>query len=280
MDDRILVTNIQRFSLHDGPGIRTTAFLKGCSLRCPWCANPETQEREPETYMKDGAEHVYGKWYTAEELFRELVKDRAFYGSGPGVSRDALSADGIDSLPGGVTFSGGEPLLQMKKLVPLCEKLKSEDIHIAAETCLFVTEEDLAAAVSYVDFFYVDVKIPDPVRCRSILRGDIELYLKNLETLLQAEHAGGGPVPVVLRVPVIGTYTDSPENRRAGRGIIRHCGKRILKVELLPEHNLGMEKYLSLGRSSSYHGVGQDLMETYARELADTGVPVEILPVL
>lgn len=107
----MLITNIQRFSLHDGPGIRTTIFLKGCSLRCPWCSNPENIKPYPEKYYKDGIEGIYGKNYTCDEVYNEIIKDRAFYDEN-----------------GGVTFSGGEALLYVNELLPLLEKLKKERI--------------------------------------------------------------------------------------------------------------------------------------------------------
>ena len=79
MSDKVLITNNQRFSLHDGPGIRTTVFCKGCSLHCPWCANPENLKAAPEPYRKDGKDGIYGQWISCEELFGEVMKDRIFY---------------------------------------------------------------------------------------------------------------------------------------------------------------------------------------------------------
>ena len=94
--DKILLTNIQRFSLHDGPGIRTTIFLKGCSLRCPWCSNPENLNPYPEEYIKDGNRGIYGKEYAIDEIFIEVMKDKDYYESN-----------------GGLNFSGGEALLKV-----------------------------------------------------------------------------------------------------------------------------------------------------------------------
>ena len=143
----MLITNIQRFSLHDGPGIRTTIFLKGCSLRCPWCANPENIKPYPEKYYKDGIEGIYGKNYTYDEVYNEIIKDRAFYDEN-----------------GGVTFSGGEALLYVNEILPLLEKLKKERITIAVETCLFIPTENLRRVIPYIDYFYVDMKILDKSR--------------------------------------------------------------------------------------------------------------------
>lgn len=119
----MIITNIQRFSLHDGPGIRTTVFLKGCSIRCPWCSNPENINHQIESYVKDGKEGFYGKEYSVDQVLKEVLKDKIFYEDN-----------------GGVTFSGGEALLYAKELLPLMEQIKQNNISIAVETCLFVLQ--------------------------------------------------------------------------------------------------------------------------------------------
>ena len=130
----ILITNIQRFSLHDGPGIRTTVFLKGCSLRCPWCSNPENLVGVQQKYIKDGVEGVYGKWYTNDDLYKEIMKDKEFYNVVDSPSEKIsttsllLSPHLLDKLPGGVTFSGGECLLWIDKLEEILGRLKEEGI--------------------------------------------------------------------------------------------------------------------------------------------------------
>lgn len=140
----MIITNIQRFSLHDGPGIRTTVFMKGCSLRCPWCSNPENLNSFQEYYIKDGQKGIYGKDYTVAEVFNEVMKDKNFY-----------------DCNGGVTFSGGEALLQAEKILPLLQKFKDEGITTAIETCLFVPTKNIELVVPFIDFFYVDMKIMD-----------------------------------------------------------------------------------------------------------------------
>ena len=273
----ILLTNIQRFSLHDGPGIRTTVFLKGCSLRCPWCCNPENLLPAPQEYVKDGVKGTYGQVYTAEELVKECLKDRLFYKGKLGRDEWGItSAAEIELLPGGVTFSGGECLLQMKELVPVCRQLKEAGIHIAAETSLFAPQEDLLTALEYIDFFYADVKILDKERCRAAEGGDISLYLRDLETLMSWRGGDGKRKPVAVRIPVIGGMTDSAENRRAVRGLIERYRDGILKLELIKEHSLGEPKYRSLGMKHTYTGVSDALMEEYRSELSGLGIPVEV----
>ena len=264
MRDRIIVTNMQRFSLHDGPGIRTTVFLKGCSLRCPWCSNPENLRAEPQEYIKDGVSGIYGKYYSCDELYTEVIKDKVFYGEySSEVNRN------LGNAPGGVTFSGGEALLQADKLEPLLMRLKAECIHMAVETCLFVPERLLDIAIKYIDLFYVDIKILDSLNCKHILGGDIELYYRNLSALFESE------TPVVFRIPVIGMWTDDQENRKNVLKLLKKY--HPLKVELIKEHNLGISKYQSLSMDiPDYKGVNDKLMQEYAERIACIGIDVEI----
>lgn len=264
MIDRILLTNIQRFSLHDGPGIRTTVFLKGCSLHCPWCANPENIYMDLETYEKEGRLGVYGKWLSSDELLEVLLKDRIFYSKT--VAHDSACAN----MPGGVTFSGGEPLLQMKELESLCKRLKDKGIHICAETALFVPGSLVEMAIRYVDLFYADVKILDESRCLATLGGDLKCYLGNMAKLFDANKS------VIFRVPVIGGYTDDVENREKVIQFVQRF--RPLKVELIKEHNLGTDKYRTLGRRPlSLCTVTDKDMERYRDEMVlRAGVETEV----
>lgn len=278
MSNSILLTNIQRFSLHDGPGIRTTVFLKGCSLRCPWCSNPENLLPQPQDYIKDGIPGTYGRYYSSDELVHECLKDKAFY-EGKLNSPELWSissASDIEKLPGGVTFSGGEALLQADALVPVCKALHEQSIHIAVETCLFIPSSNLNLAFEMVDFFYVDVKILDPVRCSSVEHGNLELYLSNLHTLLTWTDEKGHHKPVVIRIPVIGSYTDDHTNCKLVHDLLEKHINSILKIELIKEHNLGESKYKSLGMQLDYHGVEEELMEIYKQELSDLGIVTEI----
>lgn len=279
MDEQnILLTNIQRFSLHDGPGIRTTVFLKGCSLRCPWCSNPENFLPSPQDYVKDGVPGTYGKYYSVSELVRECLKDRNFYDGKINDSTlwNITHPEQIDQLPGGVTFSGGEALLQAEALVPVCSSLHEAGIHIAVETCLFVPARSVELAVEMVDFFYVDLKILDKTRCREVEHGSLPLYLDNLDTLFSWTDENGSHKPVVIRLPVIGSYTDTEENRKQVHNLLSKYKDRILKIEMIKEHNLGESKYKSLNMTMDYHGVDDSLMETYKTELSDLGILTEI----
>lgn len=274
----ILVTNIQRFSLHDGPGIRTTVFLKGCCLCCPWCSNPENLSSQPQEYFKDGISGTYGCYYTSDELVRECLKDKNFYDGKlccP-AQWNINTADQIDLLPGGVTFSGGEALLQIKAVLPVITVLHENGIHVAVETCLFVPEENLITAIECIDFFYIDMKILDACKVKEIEKGNLELYLCNLHTLLTWKNRQGCIKPVVIRIPVIGTYTDDLLNRTLVHDLIAKYKEKIIKIELIKEHNLAESKYKSLNMEMSYHGVEDSLIEKYKQELGNLGIPVEI----
>jgi pyruvate formate lyase activating enzyme len=274
----IVLTNIQRFSLHDGPGIRTTVFLKGCSLRCPWCSNPENLESNPQKYFKDGVQGTYGKYYSTSELVAECLKDKNFYEgkiqspSDWNIGKD----DQIDRLPGGVTFSGGEALLQIEALAPVIDTLHNQDIHIAVETCLFAPLSAVVMALNLIDFFYIDMKILDEERCKTVEHGNLELYLANLNTVLTWKNAYGDHKPVVIRIPVIGSYTDTNENRKTVYDLIKRYRNSILKIELIKEHNLAESKYRSLNMKMDYHGVEDSLMEQYKEELSDLGIIIEV----
>lgn len=279
--NRILLTNIQRFSLHDGPGIRTTIFLKGCPLRCPWCSNPENLVPIPQRYVKDGIKGCYGKFFNTEELIKECLKDKAFYiGKLADSALWAISnSKDIDLLPGGVTFSGGEALLQIDALIPVIIGLHNSGVHIAVETCLFVPEKNLQAALELVDLFYVDVKILDSGRCNEFEKGNLKCFLSNLDTLFAWRDRQGRNKPVIIRIPVIGSYTDTPANRNAVKMLLKKYKNSILKIELIKEHNLGESKYRSLGMQPDYHGVEDGLMELYKVELKTLGILTEICSV-
>ena len=254
----ILATNIQRFSLHDGPGIRTTVFLKGCTLKCPWCSNPENINPHTESYTKEGKMGLYGKEYTEDEIFDEVMKDKNFY------NKD-----------GGVTFSGGEPLLQAKEIVSLLGRFKESGITTAVETCLFVPTSNLKIVLPLIDFFYVDFKILDKEPCREILNGNIDLFLANLNLLC-------GEKKIVVRVPVIAGYTDDAKNRKLIAKLIKEHVTSIVKVELIKEHNLSEAKYKSLGLPvPKFTGVSDLLMEQYRDEIAQAveAIPIEVCKV-
>lgn len=266
MDEKILITNIQRFSLHDGPGIRTTVFTKGCSLSCPWCSNPENMKMCREPYIKDGIKDTYGVYMSCGEIYNEVIKDNIFYGTW---NKETSLVNELDKLPGGVTFSGGEALLWVEKLQSLWNKLKDEGVHMAIETALIVPSQSVRLAAEYIDMFYVDIKLLEPERCRDMIGGNIKTYLSNLEFLFSVSAS------VVFRIPVIGGYTDTEENREMVIDLIKEY--RPIKAEIIKGHNLGNSKYESLGMDvPAYCEVSDDFLTGYHRMIERLGVKAEV----
>lgn len=264
-----LVTNIQRFSLHDGPGIRTTIFMKGCSLCCPWCSNPENISGFQQKYFKDDVSGTYGKYLSCDEIYAEVMKDRVFYGEYFGKTVPAITAEQLEQLPGGVTFSGGEALLQAERLEPLFKALKEGNIYMAVETGLFVPLESVRIAIKYISLFYIDIKILDEDKCRNILGGNLSLYFNNLNYVFEKE------IPVIFRIPIIGGYTDETENQKKVLGLLKRY--RPIKVELIKGHNLGAPKYVSLNlKEPDYKEASDEFLERYQSEIEELGVVTEI----
>lgn len=251
-NNKIILTNIQRFSLHDGPGIRTTVFLKGCSLHCPWCSNPENISPYKQEYIKDGKKGIYGQEMDVEEVFNIIAKDKIFYGD-----------------EGGVTFSGGEPLLQIDRLIPLFARLKQADINIAIETCLFVDKMQLTKALEWIDLFYIDVKILNEEKCSSILGGDLNKYLSNLSIISNTEKH------CIYRIPFVGGYTDDIENKEKIVELLKHHS--VSMVEIIKGHNLGLEKRRSLGVGNyNYIKVSDDAIEKFRKSIEENDIEVVV----
>ena len=216
----MLISNIQRFCLRDGKGIRTTVFFMGCPLRCFWCSNPENFKSEIIKYNKNGTEKTFGKIYTEDELFCEIMKDKDFYENG-----------------GGVTFSGGECLLFLKDHTNLLEKLKQNGVSICVETCLNVPSENIQKVKNYIDEFFIDLKVftdkAKQINCEP------NKVISNLK-LLKDKNA-----ITTFRLPLVKGFNDDKENLGIIKNIIHkfnpHC------VEIFGVMNLGKEKYQSLG---------------------------------
>ena len=251
----VCVTNIQRMCFHDGPGIRTTVFLKGCSIRCPWCSNPENLSFEPEEYEKDGQKGIYGRWYSAEVLLRALLKDRVYWGES-----------------GGVTFSGGEALMQVEGLLPILQLLKQEDIHIAVETALFVPQEHLKKVCHLIDYFIIDIKLLEEERCREILKGELSLYLRNIDFLFAEKKLS------LFRIPCCKEYTFTEANRKKIMDFLEKY--QGIPVQLFQVHNLGEAKYLSLGRKAhDWEKIADVDLKKFCNELKQRNIAAEIIKI-
>lgn len=243
-DQKGIIFNIARYAIHDGPGIRTTVFLKGCPARCLWCCSPESQgglpelarkktlclacplcAGEPEKCPGDALERI-GREVTASALLREVERDRPFWRRSGG----------------GVTLSGGEPLFQplfVRAFLLLC---RESHIHRAIESCLFFDPLLLDELMDLVDFFQFDLKTMDGEEHRRLTGLDNTVILRNAETLLKSDK------PLLVRVPLVPRCNDGETNLRAiGAFVGRH--RPGASLEVLPYHRMGAGRYEDLGRT-------------------------------
>ncbi len=242
-----VIFEIKRFAVHDGDGIRTTVFFKGCPLRCVWCHNPEGLSAAPEIAKyahkcigcgeckREGftpedclgeAQTLYGKRFTVEELLPVLLEDRDFY----------------ENSGGGVTLSGGECLMQADFCAELLSRLKENGIHTAVDTCGFVTRSALDKVIPYTDVFLYDLKAYDEnvhIKCTGQSNKII------LENLLYLSSLGKD---VEIRIPYVPDYNDDQIEKIAG---FLAPLKSITKIRILPYHNYAGSKYEALGIPST-----------------------------
>jgi pyruvate formate lyase activating enzyme len=255
-----------RFSLHDGPGIRTTVFLKGCPLSCLWCHNPESQSRKPEVmYAEDrcvrcgdcvkACEHGALTW--ADGPIRDLSRclqcgecAKACFADARRMVGECVSVSEIvarlrrdlvffDQSGGGVTFSGGEPLMQPEFLFAALKSCKAQGIHTAVDTCGHASLETMARIASVADLFLFDVKLVDPERHKEFTGVSNVLILKNLASLVESKKR------VMVRIPVVPGVNDDEANITASMDLLSRMG--VQHVDLLSYHQTGTEKYQRLG---------------------------------
>jgi len=298
---KILVTNIQRFSLNDGPGIRTTIFIKGCSIRCPWCCNPENQSPYPEIFFnrklclrekKVNCERCLISFPTPEDFFtfnkeKYIVKFNNLNGLCPtealGVYGRELGLEELitilkkdevyfKSIGGGVTFSGGEPFLY--DLSYWLKELKKLNYNICIETSLYAPFENLKKSIGLVDLYIVDVKILSPEKAQKILKGDVNVFFRNLELLVKLCKNN-----ILFRFPIVDGYTYTEENIRLLFHFINNF--HVKYIEIFSIHNLAKDKYLSLGREyKDYPTVRKENIEDLKRQIEEkTSCKVNILEI-
>jgi glycyl-radical enzyme activating protein len=270
-----IVFNIQRFSIHDGPGIRTTVFLKGCPLSCVWCHNPESISPYSEisfniqlctycgrcaavcpngAHVVDSSGHLFnrtecnrcgkcadvchaeaitviGERMSAHEVIAEVERDIPFY----------------ETSGGGMTLSGGEPLLQMEFSRELLMLAKEHGIHTCLDTSGYVQSCLLESIKEHVDLFLFDFKGADPSRHRKHTGVDPALILKNLDLLVKSGNQ------VILRCPIIPGYTDNEDHFRE-IAELEMSYPELVEINILGYHELGEGKYDRLGKRSPMHG--------------------------
>lgn len=249
----MIVGNVQRFSIHDGPGIRTTIFLKGCNLRCPWCCNPENLTDSLIKYKAAESEKTFGQVYSLDEMQEEILKDKIYYETG-----------------GGVTYSGGEALLHMNDLISLMHCMKEANINQCIETSLFVPEENVKKALPFIDYWYIDLKFALYNECKKIIGGDYENYLKNLRIVDNAK------VNYVIRIPLAKGFTDTQDNINAMLELLASLS--VKKIELFRVHKLAEYKYLLLEKKfNNIEGSELDTIETFKDKIIQLGKRAEII---
>jgi len=217
-----IVFDIKEFAIHDGPGIRTTVFLKGCPLACMWCHNPEGQSSQPQVICSPAGERVAGKVYTPLEL-AGLLNQQA----------QILKAN-----EGGVTFSGGEPLRQVDFILEVINLL--DDLHILLDTSGYGEAEDFNRIVKRCDLVFFDLKLIDNTLHRHFTGCDNTPILQNLHSLSRMG------VPFVVRVPLVPAITDTNENLAGIAREIRGM-PNLQRVDLLPYNKAAGSKYRSAG---------------------------------
>lgn len=269
------VMEIERFAIHDGPGIRSVVFMQGCPLHCPWCANPESQTPGPKilydknkcvrchTCLKNCPEHLITfdghrmqferNKCTGCRICQNYCPAKAIniIGKQYSISEifDVLKRDRVyyEESNGGITFSGGEPFYQKENLIKMLVMAKKEyHFHTAIETCGATDYRWIEEGEPYIDCFLFDVKYVDPVKLSNIVRGDGERILANFRRL--AESHGD---KMTARVPCIPGY-----NYLEIRNIIDFIAEsKVSRVNLLPYHTLGIGKYDNLDRSYELKGI-------------------------
>ena len=207
------VFNVQNFSTGDGKGIRTTVFLNGCNLHCPWCHNPECFNSKKEV--------------STEEIMEKILHDKAYY----------------EMSGGGVTLSGGEPLLRFNECTELMETIKKQDLHISLDTALCVKIPDFDKLTSLVDTFLVDLKTMDKEKMEFVIGGNLEQYCTNVSELKKRN------AEVVFRLPLIPGFNTDDKSIEENAAFINKYG---YKVSFHPFHRMGSSKYRELGMDYLY----------------------------
>ncbi len=224
------IFDIQKFSTHDGPGIRTIVFLKGCILRCRWCCNPESQSYRIQNMNTARGNKVVGYDTTVGEVMKKVIQDQAYYRRSHG----------------GLTLSGGEAFAQPEFAAALLKAAKEQGINTAVETTACLPFNMIAPSLPYLDTVLMDIKHMDPLKHEKYTTLRNELILANARKIAESD------VELIIRVPTIPTFNDSEEDIRA---IARFAASLpgVKEIHLLPYHRLGYDKYIGLGRE---YGMG------------------------
>lgn len=220
------IFDIQRYSIHDGTGIRTIVFLKGCHLRCRWCCNPESQEYDIQTMTIAGKDKIVGEDITVEEVMKTVMKDLPYY----------------KRTNGGLTLSGGEMLNQPEFAMALLRAAKENGITTAVETTSKAEFAVIEKMLPYIDQYLMDIKHMDSAKHEKFTTSRNEIMIENAMKI-----AKSGLTELSIRVPVVPGFNDTPQEIKA---IAKYTATlpNVKRMHLLPYHNFGYDKYIGLGR--------------------------------
>lgn len=250
------IFNIQRYSIHDGPGIRTIVFFKGCYMRCAWCCNPESQDYAIQTMVENGKEKTVGKDVTVEEILPEILADESYYRRSGG----------------GVTLSGGEFLGQHEFAAELLKACKEYGLHTAVESTANAPWEKIEAVLPYIDLYLMDVKHMDSAKHKEYTGSGNERILENAKKLAKSG------VELIIRTPVVPGFNDTAEEIRAISRFAASLGG-VKEHHLLPYHRLGSDKYAGLGRNYALKEIEpptQERMEYLLEVAQESGLHCQI----
>ncbi len=260
----VCIFDIKRFAVHDGPGIRTTVFFKGCPLNCWWCHNPEGISPEIEHFTEEiefdgitlNKELTVGRWIKVNDLMEELEKDRIF----------------MEESGGGVTFSGGEPLMQHEAVFALLKLCSEAGIHTAVDTSGLVSEHILQQATELADLILYDLKSLDDKIHQEFTGVSNKKILNNLEITLK------GQARVILRFPMVAGFNDKPADHNQLLAYLEGL-ENLDQVDILPYHPFGTQKYNRFNKKNRQNGFGipsKEKINSLRDELINAGFAVNI----
>lgn len=253
-----LIFNIQKFSTHDGPGVRSTIFFKGCPIKCQWCHNPESQSFRPEEMLnQENKPEMLGKTYEIDELINIVAQDEMFY----------------DQSGGGVTLSGGEVLAQpIDYIETLTKRLAQRGISVAIDTCGVVSQKNLARVLPYADLFLYDLKFIDSQLHQKYTGAPNTKVLQNLKFL--SDHRAR----IILRLILLKGLNDTDDILQRTLNWIDENQIHVEEVSLLPYHDFGRDKYRKLNRecTQNFEVPTDERLAKIKQAWEQRGIPVKI----